>query len=254
LRLVILTTMTSWLSPPSNLTLTDSEIHVWKADLNCERTDLQQLFALLTPDEQQKAARFHFEKDRNHYGAARGLLRLILSSYLSEEPKDLRFTYNLYGKPALDSDLLQFNVSHSHGLALYAVARHCQVGIDLEYMRTDFGWRQIVEQYFSPQELKALTQLPESQQYRAFFDGWTRKEAFIKAKGKGLSIPLNQFDVSLSPVEPAALLHTQWDSQETAQWTLHAIDPGEDYAGAIAIRGRDLQLHYWQASPQFWQP
>jgi 4'-phosphopantetheinyl transferase len=253
LRSVILTTMTLWRSPSLPLTLTDNEIHVWKAELNCD-TDLQQLFALLTPDEQQKAARFHFEKDRNHYGAARGLLRLILSSYLAEDPKALRFTYSSHGKPALDSDLLQFNVSHSHGLALYAVARHYPVGIDLEYMRSDFGWRQIVAQFFSTQELKALTQLPESQQCRAFFDGWTRKEAYIKAKGQGLSIPLNQFDVSLCPNEPAALLQTQWDPQEAARWTLYALNPGEDYAGAIAIQGHNLQLHYWQASLQVWQP
>jgi 4'-phosphopantetheinyl transferase len=244
--------MTTWLLPPPNLTLTNHEIHVWRAVLDCESAELQQLFALLAPEEQQKAARFHFEKDRNHYGAARGLLRLILSSYLSEDPQNLRFTYNLYGKPALDSGLLQFNVSHSHGMALYAVAQRCQVGIDLEYMRTDFRWRQIVEQYFSAQECKALLQLPESQQCQAFFDGWTRKEAYIKAKGQGLSIPLNQFDVSLSPAEPAALLCTRWDPQEAAQWTLHALTPGEGYAGAIAIQSRDSQLsqlHYWQASP-----
>jgi 4'-phosphopantetheinyl transferase len=244
---------TSWLLPPSNLTLTDNEIHVWKAELDYERADLRQLFALLAPDEQQKAARFHFEKDRNHYAAARGLLRLILSSYLSKDPKNLRFAYNPYGKPALDSDFLQFNVSHSHGMALYAVARHCPVGIDLERMRTDFGWRQIVEQYFSAQEFDALIQLPESQQCRAFFDGWTRKEAYIKAKGQGLSIPLNQFDVSLSPAEPAALLRTQWDAQEAAQWTLYALNPGEGYAGAIAIQGRDLQLRYWQVLPRLWR-
>ncbi len=250
----MLITMTSWLSPPSNLTLTDNEIHVWKAELDCERTDLQQLFALLTPDEQQKAARFHFEKDQNHYGAARGLLRLILSAYLSEDPRNLRFTYNPYGKPALDSDPLQFNVSHSQGLALYAVTQHSEVGIDLEYMRTDFGWRQIVEQYFSAQEFNTLVQLPENQQCRAFFDGWTRKEAYIKAKGQGLSIPLDQFDVSLSPAEPAALLRTQWDSDEAAQWTLHALNPAANYAGAIAIRSRDPHLRYWQASPQLWRP
>jgi 4'-phosphopantetheinyl transferase len=246
--------MTFWLSPPSNLSLPDSEIHVWRAELDYEGAELQQLSDLLAPDEQQKAARFHFEKDRNHYSTARGLLRLILSSYVSQDPKNLRFTYNAYGKPALDSGLLQFNVSHSHGLALYAVARYHQIGIDLEHMRTDFRWRQIVEQYFSAQEFNALLQLPESQQIKAFFDGWTRKEAFIKAKGQGLSIPLNQFDVSLSPAEPAALLHTQWDPSEAAQWTLHALNPGENYAGAIAIQCRDPQLSYWQASCQLWQP
>lgn len=246
--------MTCWRLPPSNLTLTDDEAHVWRAELDCENADLQQLFALLTPDEQQKAARFHFEKDRNHYAVARGLLRLILGSYLSEDPKNLRFAYNSYGKPALDSDSLQFNLSHSHGLALYAVARYHPVGIDLEYMRTDFGWRQIVEQYFSAQEFSTLIQLPEAQQCKAFFDGWTRKEAFIKAKGKGLSIPLNQFDVSLSPTEPVALLRTQWNPDEAAQWSIYALNPGENYAGALATQGRDSQLRYWQASPQLWRP
>jgi 4'-phosphopantetheinyl transferase len=117
-------------------------------------------------------------------------------------------------------------------------------------MHADFGWRQIVKQYFSAQELRTLTQLPEAQQYRAFFDGWARKEAYIKAKEQRLSISLNQFDVSLSPVEPAALLKTQWDPQEVAQWTIHALDLDESYVDAISIQDRNPNVRYWHSTPQ----
>jgi 4'-phosphopantetheinyl transferase len=247
--------MTAWLLPPSNPTLANHEVHIWKADLHCTEVELQHLSTLLAPDEQQRAARFYFEKDRHQYCVARGLLRLILSVYLSEHPSSLQFAYSPYGKPALQSrphdDPLQFNVSHSHGIALYAVAQQDKVGIDVEYLRADFGWREIVEHYFSEREIQMLSQVPQSQQQQAFFDGWTRKEAYIKARGQGLSIPLKQFDVSLAPGEPAALLHAQEDRDPT-QWTIHALHPGENYAGAVAIQGRNPILRYWQTSPQAW--
>jgi 4'-phosphopantetheinyl transferase len=249
--------MNHWLLPPASLSLAGNEVHIWKASLlwNCT----QPLYALLAPDEQTKAERFHFDRDRSSYIVGRGLLRLILSVYLSVDPKDLTFEYNRYGKPRLASDLtlddrkeLQFNVSHSHTLALYAIAWNTSVGVDLEYLRPELDWRQIAEHYFSPREVAALAQVSETQQCRAFFDCWTRKEAYIKAKGQGLSIPLDQFDVSLKPGEPAALIEVRNHSQEVSRWTIRELRPDAAYAAAIAMEGEVRQLCYWQASPQLW--
>jgi 4'-phosphopantetheinyl transferase len=238
---------------PSDLTLENDEVHVWQADLGLGAAELDRLQWLLAPDEQARATKFHFEKDRNHYTAARGLLRLILGLYLSKRPESIQFLYSAYGKPSLSlsyDDLLEFNVSHSQGLALYAVSRCAPVGIDVEFIRPDLKWREIVEHYFSPFEVNALFQLPEEQQQQAFFRCWTRKEAYIKAKGQGLSIPLNQFDVSLAPNEPAALLRTP-ESQEASRWSLLDVSPCEPFAGALAICSRNPQVKYWQV-PQGW--
>ncbi|MCG9892175.1 MAG: 4'-phosphopantetheinyl transferase superfamily protein [Thermosynechococcaceae cyanobacterium MS004] len=256
--------MALWLSPPSNLSLTDDEIHLWKAPLSCFTAQLQALAALLSPDEQQRAARFCFDKDRHQYWASRGLLRLILATYLCEQPRALRFIYGPYGKPALDPERhaeLRFNLSHSRGLALFAIARRYAVGVDLEFKRPDLQWQQIVEQFFSAQECRTLQQLPAQQQLSAFFDGWTRKEAYLKAKGQGLSLPLNQVEVSLSPDQPAALLRTP-DSQSAQplaqQVVLQGLDLGEEdrdnYSAAIAIETLSPEtlnptLKYWQIPP-----
>ena len=245
--------MVQWLLPPPNLTLENSEVHVWQAELELDAASLNQLQMLLAPDEQCRAAKFRFKRDRNSYTAARGLLRLILSVYLNERPESIQLTYSTYGKPALHpgyDELLEFNVSHSQGIALYAVSRCAPVGIDIEYIRPDLRWREIVEHSFSALEVKTLFQLPDVQQQRAFFQCWTRKEAYIKAKGQGLSIPLNQFDVSLAPHEPVALLRTS-DPQEASQWSLLDLSPREHFAGALAIRSRNPRLQYWQV-PQGW--
>lgn len=247
--------MTLWLPPPSALTLSNREVHVWRADLGGSEAEIQTVSALLAPDERQKGARFYFEKDRHQYCATRGLLRLILSRYLSKPPGSLQFTHSPYGKPFLlvqasDHDLLQFNVSHSHEIALIAVARH-EVGIDVEYRRAEFGWQEIVSRYFSENEVQMLAQVPQQQQNQAFYEGWTRKEAYIKARGQGLSISLNQFDVSLAPDVPAALLRTA-DDQDPIQWTIQALELGEAYAGAVAVPLRYPIFQYWCTSLSSW--
>ena len=242
-----------WFPPPLDLTLENDEVHVWQADLGLGLDDLDRLQLLLAPDERHRAAKFHFERDRNRYAAARGLLRLILSTYLRERPESIQLTYSAYGKPFLHlryDDRIEFNVSHSQGLALYAVSCCAPVGIDVESIRPDLQWREIAERYFSALEVKTLFQLPEVQQQQAFFNCWTRKEAYIKAEGQGLSIPLNQFDVSVAPDEPVALLRTS-ESSEASQWSLHDLSPREHFVGALAIRSRTHRLKYWQV-PQGW--
>lgn len=234
---------------PSEILLTDDEVHVWRASLNFTESSLQSLQHSLAADERSRADRFHFQKDREYFIAARGLLRVILSHYLGIAPSHLRFCYSANGKPALSNhggNMLRFNLSHSHGLALYAITRYREVGIDLERIRADFPWEDLAQQFFSPQENATLGSLPASFRHWAFFNCWTRKEAYVKATGKGLMLPLDQFDVSLAPGEPAALLRTRWDVEEAARWSLQELIPGPGYVAALAVEGDRYQLKYWQ--------
>lgn len=242
--------VSSWYPPPKVLMLGGDEVHVWRASLSLTASSVQSLQQTLAADEQARADRFHFQRDREHFIIARGVLRAILGCYLRREPSQLRFCYNSHGKPVLakesGGDVFRFNVSHSHGLALYAVTRGREVGVDLEHIRPHLDLIEIAERFFSPREVAVLRALPPRMQTYAFFSCWTRKEAYIKAKGEGLSIPLDQFDVSLAPGEPAALLHTQWDDQEASRWSLRELNPGPGYVAALAVFGHHWRLKCWQ--------
>lgn len=230
--------------------LRHDEVHVWRAAIDREALHVDRLALSLSPDERARADRFHFEKDQIQYITTRGILRDILARYTRFKPGQLVFSYNAYGKPALSSqsmkDKVSFNVSHTHGLALYAVARHREVGIDVERIDPDIARNLMAEHFFSRQEVSVLRRLPPSWQPVAFFNCWTRKEAYIKARGKGLSIPLDEFDVSLVPGEPAALLCTRSDFQDAFRWSLQELTPGPGYAGAVAAEGRDWRVSCWQ--------
>jgi 4'-phosphopantetheinyl transferase len=130
---------------------------------------------------------------------------------------------------------LQFNLSHSHQMALLAFTRGRNVGVDIEYMRPDVEFEQLARHFFSPTECAVLLDMASVLRKETFYNCWTRKEAYIKARGEGLSIPLDMFDVSLRPGEPAALLQCREDQAEVARWSLHALMPGELYAAALAV-------------------
>jgi 4'-phosphopantetheinyl transferase len=241
----------SWPPPPVQSSLGTNDVHIWRAALEQSTATVENLRQLLSPDEQSRADRFHFEKDRRHFTAARGYLRTLLGRYLEIAPAEIRFSYSEYGKPALAPELdqrLKFNVAHSGGLALYAFTTIAEIGIDLEHIRPEFTGDDIARRYFSAAEVVSLDQLPVSARHQAFFDCWTRKEAFIKAKGLGLSLGLNQFDVTLSPDQPAALLRTGWDLTEASLWSLASIEVGPDFAAALAVA---VAAHDWQ--PSYWE-
>ena len=238
-----------WYEPPPHFVLGDDEVHVWRAALDGPAASLAYYRDLLAADERQRADRFHFQKDHDRFVVARGLLRIILGRYLDASPAQLRFRYGPFGKPELtaahgDTDL-RFNVSHAEGLALYACTRRRALGVDIEYVRPDFPGHEIAARFFSPREVAALRALPAAVQTRAFFNCWTRKEAYIKAHGAGLSLPLDQFDVSLAPDEPAALLATRPEPQEAARWSLQELTPAPGYVAAIAVEGRGWLLRRW---------
>lgn len=171
----------SWLDAPEHLVLADREVHVWRSRLDQGEVTVRKLSELLSPDELLRADRFHFSRDRDHFIAARGSLRVILSRYVHVAPRLLVFSFNQYGKLAMCGPagvgLLQFNVSHSHGIALYAVAWGREVGVGVEFVREDFASFEIAERFFSPREVSALRALPPGARALAFFNCWTRKEA-----------------------------------------------------------------------------
>jgi 4'-phosphopantetheinyl transferase len=239
-----------WLEPPERLILGSGAVHVWRVSLDQSSSELALFQNTLDYDERSRADRFYFRRDRERFIVARGVLRALLCRYLDRSPKSLSFSYSAHGKPALASesgaDAIRFNLSHSHGTALYALTRGRELGVDLEFIRCDLEAEQIAERFFSHSEIVALRSLPLAVRKYAFFLCWTRKEAYIKARGEGLSMPLDQFDVSLIPGEPAALLSTKPDSDEARRWCLHNLSPAPGYAAALATKGRDWTLSCWQ--------
>lgn len=239
-----------WRDPPDELSLTGEEVHVWRTALACQAPLLRRLRAFLAPDEAARAGRFHFARDRDHFIAARGLLRVILARYLNRPPALLRFGYSPYGKPFVEGDGgphgVRFNLSHAHGMALVAVARGRRVGVDLEHTRADVEHLEIAGQFFSAHEVATLGDLPPESRAQAFFNCWTRKEAYIKARGEGLSHPLDEFDVTLAPGEAAALSCTRSDPEEVSRWTMRELFPGPDFTAALVAEGGAFRLSCWQ--------
>jgi len=239
---------------PRRVWLTGDEVHVWRAPLDVSPPTRKKLEQTLAADERARAQRFLRPIDRGRFVVGRGVLRTILGQYLCREPAALRICYNRYGKPALaeqpgdDTASLTFSVSHSQGLALYAVARGRSVGIDLEYMDAQIAHEQIAEHLFSAHELDMLHVLPAQLQRDAVFVCWTRKEAYLKARGIGLSLAPDHCEMSVDPRLPAALLSTGEQSQDLASWRLQDLtlrDAG--YVAALAVRGEQYQLRCWQS-------
>jgi len=213
-------------------------LHIWAFGLDLGPGRLEALRSWLSSDERRRAARFRFSRDRDRFVAARGQLREILARYLGTAPDAVTFAYGPQGKPRLAAhEALGFNLSHSEGQALLAVTRDREVGIDLERIRPDVDCERIAVDFFSTAEAAALMAMPVAARPGAFFACWTRKEAFIKAMGGGLAVPLADFDVSLEPAGPARLLRTAWDPRDIERWSLQAVDVPTGFAAAIAVQG-----------------
>jgi 4'-phosphopantetheinyl transferase len=235
--------------PPADLSLADTDVHVWLVRL--DQPSARAMFRpVLSEDEKTRADRFYTEELRLRFTVARGVLRHLLGSYLRARPEAIVFDYGARGKPSLSGKSegpgIRFNISHSKGLALMAFTLGRELGVDIEYINTEFETESIAGNYFSPTEVEALFALPREARIEAFFNCWTRKEAYIKATGEGLSCPLDAFDVTLTPGEPAALLATRVESQEAANWSMRSLDPGEGFKGALIVEGHDWELNCWR--------
>ena len=215
--------------------INSDEIHVWRAFIDVNTVEFENLSRLLSVDELKRAGRFHFEIDQKRFVAARGILRKILAGYLNMDPVAICFEYNAHGKPMLAGDELYFNLSHSGAFALYAVARRKQIGIDIENMSGKVSVEQVAQQFFSKNEISALEQTDITHRPELFFQYWTRKEAFLKARGEGLSFPMEQCDVSLINGKILSPVTLQGNQKEVSNFYVRDLFPGEGYAAAIAI-------------------
>src|ERR1044071_4144724 len=215
-----------WTEPPSSPSLTAGTVHVWRIALDQEDGSVERFRRTLEAGELERAARFHFDKHRRHFIVARGFLRSVVARYLRSQPPSWRFEYGAYGKPAPGSEhTLRFNLSHSDEVALLAIALDAELGVDVEHIRADFASEEIARRFFSRAEVEVFNALPKEEQVAAFFRCWTRKEAYIKARGKGLSQALDAFDVTLAPEEPPVLLRAEED--DASRWLLRDVNVGE---------------------------
>jgi 4'-phosphopantetheinyl transferase len=236
------------LHPGGDLLILGAEVHVWRVPLDSPDVVPQRLATTLSLEERIRAEKFFFDRDRSAYITARGVLRQLLARYLHRPPSELQFGYEARGKPFLanpsSAQPLNFNVAHSRNTALLAFSAGASVGVDVEFIRTDIASEEIAVRYFAPQEVAELLALPPEQRPEAFFLGWTRKEAYVKALGDGLQIPLASFCVSLTPALPATL-----ESADSSRWTLQNLSPGPGYAGALVAEGKNWNLRCfdWQA-------
>jgi 4'-phosphopantetheinyl transferase len=235
-------TSAEWFPAPLKIGLEADEVHVWRASLDCNPAELSRLKASLSPDELTRAARFVSEKDQHHFTAARGILRELVGAYLEVPPDQITFRYGSNGKPELDHQSLplQFNLSHASGFAVYGFSLERQIGIDVELLRPQNAAEDIAARYFAAGEIAELRKLDPELRTEGFFCCWTRKEAYVKAHGSGLSIPLDSFAVSLTPSQP-----TELHSSDRARWSMRTFKPWPGCIAAIVVEQPTKTMRFW---------
>jgi 4'-phosphopantetheinyl transferase len=227
----------------------DDVIRVWRVPLTATSSERARCEAILSADERERLHRYHFDRERRRFAIARAILRLLLADYLQAAAPDIGFDYGKYGKPSLagQENDIRFNVSHSEEMAVIAIGRGREVGVDLEYLRPIENEEELVAANFSPREVASYRALQPPDRRAAFFAGWTRKEAYLKACGGGLTIPLAGFTVSLAPGEPA-LLAVDHDPSEVARWKMVNLAVAGEYAAALVAEGTD-----WRVEQRDWR-
>ena len=237
-----------WNDAPNGLKPAERDVQVFCAPLDVSARRLEELVQPLSEDEWRRGGRFHRARDRSRFLAGRGTLREILGVLLNVKPASLVFAYGKFGKPEIAAPVvaqaLHFNLAHSDSIAVYATARH-ELGVDLEHLRAFEELEQIASRCFSSREERCLLTLPAEQRMEAFFNCWTRKEAYLKAIGLGLGDYLDEIDVLPAPGKAAELQGVAIDSQ---QWFLHSLNPEAEFVGALAIPLEDLRVSCWKWS------
>jgi 4'-phosphopantetheinyl transferase len=231
------------------LSLSPGEIHVWAVDLSPAPQEVEALGRHLSTDEWERARRFRFEQHRRQYVVGRGALRTLLAAYLSDRPERIAFTYGPRGKPFLAPPLadsgLCFNLSNSADLALVGFVQGVEIGVDVEFLKPMPDCEEIAERFFSESERRVLRALPNEVKQEAFFNCWTRKEAYLKAVGVGLAAPLDSFDVTLAPGDEPRMLTLKGDREAAARWFFRHLRPAESFVGAVAIDGGEWEVSSW---------
>lgn len=239
---------TEWAIGPLKPNLYLHHAHVWRIFLPIESEIKTSLQHSLSQDELSRLEKFHFESDRERTLVARGGLRDILARYLNKAPSNIQFHYTKLGKPFLNHTTLNFNVSHAHHCILIAIADGMLVGIDVEYNQKVFDYLSIAKEFFTHTEYANLLTFPFEKRHFAFYRCWTQKEAFLKGIGKGLHVPLDQFEVSIFPSENQKKLEISENlnnPQKNSEWYLSNINPGEDYIAALATSEKHNKISLW---------
>ncbi len=219
-------------------------VHVWRAWLDPATETLDAYGALLSDDERARADRFKFDHLRRRFTAARGALRRLLGGYLLRDPGSIEFEYGRHGKPTLADGAVHFNASHSGDMALFAFSRDAELGVDVERVTRLRGADAIAERHFAPGEFAAYLSLDVDLRDEAFYQCWTRKEAFIKAIGDGIQFGLDRFEVAFGPGQPARLVTVHGDADEAASWRMESFRPAPEFEAAIAARA-DFRPQLW---------
>ena len=212
----------------------DPAVQVWRMPLAVTPSELEQLAMSLSRDEQMRAARFHFSRDRSRYVAARGMLRVLLGNYLGAAPAGIALESTPHGKPVLanPSMPLHFNLAHADDLAIFALSRDCVPGVDVENLDREVDHNALARRFYSAREYAELQRIPDAERNRAFLACWTSKEAVAKAAGRGLSLALDRIGVTVDPREPPRVI--DMPEGDVREWTLHRIDAGSAYVATLA--------------------
>jgi 4'-phosphopantetheinyl transferase len=238
----------NWPHPPPGWSLANHEVHVWASSLAADAEAIATYTSALSSDEIERVARFRFELHRNRFITGRGWLRTVLARYLDRQPGELRFEYNENGKPSLHGSELafHFNLAHCGDLAVLAITRAAEVGVDVERVRPLKDADDIADRFFSPTESDGLKALTAAEKPAAFFNLWTRKEAWLKATGEGLSDSLNQVEVSFLPRDKAQLVRLFGKTAQIDQWTLRELAPVAEFTGAVVVQAPNLAVRCWR--------
>jgi 4'-phosphopantetheinyl transferase len=245
-----------WRLPPTYPTLSGNEVHIWYVCLNQFDNYVDQMAQILSDIELKRAERFHFLQHRNQFITAHGLLRKLLADYMNIESDRITFEYSRNGKPYLSEkfskEKIRFNLSHSNNYALFAISVEREIGVDIEQICEFADMDKIAEQVFSTKEIAILRSLPDSEKKRVFFIFWTRKEAYIKAIGKGISSALDTIDISSYPFNAAVSIDAGENSEDKNHWTIQDLLPLPGFAAAFAVEGDEVVHHCWHFPNSMW--
>lgn len=239
---VLITSEDIWTPSAQPVPLGRGEVHLWRISLADHEGRLTKFAGALIEEERLRAERFRFDLDRNLYVLSRGALRLLLAAYTGQRADQLEFRYGSQGKPSIDSEELQFNLSHSGGLCTAVFARDIRVGVDIEEKSRDASFLDLAERFFAPSERRALASMPEERIRDAFYAVWTRKEAYIKALGEGVTHGLDNFSVTVEPGEERPMVHSDRDPLAAETWSMISFEPKSGFAGAMAMEGHGHRI------------
>lgn len=237
-----------WNAASISPSLKDCEIDLWRIDLKRDPRDVNSLFELLSDEEKTRANKFVFAKDREHFIAGRGMLRKIIGGYLGKSPDEIRFSVRHYGKPDLSEEAidLRFNVSHSRGIAVIAVALNREVGVDIEFVDPHFDIFSVAKSVFSADEVSRMASLPSNLQAATFFAGWTRKEAFLKAMGDGLSSP-DELQTAVSLIGDEDVSYRSFENNKFKDWSLTSFEIQDHFKAALVVEGNVGAVNFLKA-------